>query len=71
MKHLAIVGCIFGAIFQLHSQGYIVPNGVVYVGFNGIGYQIAVIQNPTNSDYSGFFLAPASKTLPRYKHISI
>lgn len=68
LKHLVILGCLFRTVLQLHSQGYIVQNGVVYVGFNGSGYQIGVIQNPTNIngfvDYTGFSLDPKGKTPP-------
>ena len=54
MKYLAIICCFFGIILQLHSQGFIVPNGVSSGGNN----MIFVSQNPTNSDYTGFALAP-------------
>ena len=62
LKRLAIVSCLFGAIFQLRSQGYIVPNGVSLSPGNttGIGSIITVIQNPTAGDYTGFSLAPQS-----------
>ena len=48
------------------SQGYIIPNGVTYAGYTSIfgGYEIDVIQNPTNSDYTGFALEPKGKTPP-------
>ena len=52
-------------VLQLKSQGYIVPNGVTFVGFDFTGgYQTTVIQNPTNGDYTGFDLTPQGKTLP-------
>lgn len=59
-KHLAVVCCLFGAILKLHSQGYIVPNGVTIIPGNstGAGSQINVIQNPTNGDYTGFNFKP-------------
>jgi hypothetical protein len=57
-KHLAIIACLFAAIIQLHSQGYIVPNGVSYFIDAGLGYEIRVIQDPTDGDYGGFFLNP-------------
>lgn len=63
-KHLTTAGCLFGMILQLHAQGYIIPNGVTSLGFNGAGYEIHVIQNPTNADYTGFSLDPMGKTLP-------
>ena len=54
LKRFAISCCFFGATFQLHSQGYIVPNGVIPVGQN----QIDVMHDPANSYYTGFFLFP-------------
>ena len=57
-------GFLFMTMLQLHSQGYIVPNGV-YSGSVGFGaYEIDVIQNPANSDFTGFFLRPQGKTEP-------
>ncbi len=66
LKELFVIICILGATLQLRSQGYIVTDGVVYVGYSGIfqGYQIGVIQNPTNGDYTAFALSPKSKTPP-------
>jgi hypothetical protein len=66
MKYIGILGCMLGTIFQLHSQGYIVPNGViVYTGYTGPGTEIDVLYNPTDvppttGDYTGFFLIPQS-----------
>ena len=53
---LFLVYCCFSAIFRLHSQGYIVPNGVTSVG--SPSYLFSVIQNPTSGDYTGFILKP-------------
>jgi hypothetical protein len=39
------------------AQGYLVPNGVTITGF-GNGYEIKVLQNPTNQDFTGFILFP-------------
>ena len=51
--------------FRLYSQGYIVPNGVIYGGYiPGAGYQINVIHDPTNMLYTGFGLIPQGKTPP-------
>ena len=62
LKCLAVVCCLFVAIFQLHSQGYIVPNGIIYVGSSFGGYQVAVLHNPDlpldGSSYTGFILIP-------------
>jgi len=43
-----VIALVLGTILRLHSQGYIVPNGVTYAGFNGLGYGINVIHDPTN-----------------------
>ena len=64
IRILAIIGFFCGVIPQLHSQGYIVLNGV-YPGNVSI-HEIDVLQNPTNSDYTGFFLIPQGKTQPAF-----
>ena len=69
LKCLTFVVCLFSTIFQLHSQGYLVANGVTYPGFNGIGYEAHVIQNPTNSDYTGFQLKPQNTDTFRFDPI--
>ena len=59
LKQLIILGFNFGIAFQLHAQGYIVPNGVTYAGNDpNFGSIIHVLQNPTNSDHTGFLLRP-------------
>src|ERR1051326_9486649 len=63
-KHIAITGCMIGAALHLHAQGYIVPNGVTFLGFDSFGYQTHVIQNPTNGNYTGFDLVPQNQTPP-------
>ena len=62
LKYLLMIGYLVGTTLQLHSQGYIVPNGVTYAGYFPplVGYEIHVIQNPANGDYSGFSLNPVS-----------
>ena len=58
LKHAAIVCCLFGIVLQLHSQGYIVPNGVIT---NFISGEISVLHNPadpSNGGYTGFYLLP-------------
>lgn len=60
---LAIAACLFGMLFNLHSQGYIVPNGVTTNYIPGSG-EISVIYNPTSLYYTGFFLNSIGKTLP-------
>lgn len=65
MKLLASISLLFAALLNVHAQGYIVPNGVTYLGLNTFGgYEIRVLQNPTNSDYTGFWLKPAGMTPP-------
>jgi hypothetical protein len=56
-KRFAMIGCFFGTILQLCSQGYLVPNGVTYAGYFPpfIGYEIHVLQHPSG-DYTGFGL---------------
>ncbi len=59
LQPLVVLGFAFAAILQAFSQGYIVPNGVTYAGDTpGLGAEIHVLQNPTNADYTGFFLTP-------------
>jgi hypothetical protein len=59
IKLKTVVAFTFGTIVQLHSQGYIVPNGVNYGGYiPSIGSAIHVLQNPSNGDYTGFNLPP-------------
>ena len=57
----------FAAIPSLHSQGYIVPNGVTYVGYtSGMGYRIRV-QNPNSLiGYSEFSLNPVGGNMYDY-----
>ena len=59
LKNLPIIVFICSSILRLHSQGYIVANGVTYAGNTpGLGTEIHVLQNPTNGDYTGFTLPP-------------
>ncbi len=57
IRFFAIAGCFFAAVFQLHSQGYIVPNGITIKpgGTTGAGSEIDV-QGPTS--HSGFNMEP-------------
>jgi hypothetical protein len=65
-RFATFLACLFGAILQLHSQGYLVPNGVTYAGTfsGGGGYGINVVHDPTNGYSTGFDLVPLGKTLP-------
>jgi len=65
LKQLVAIAFIFKAILQLHAQGYIVPNGVVYSGLNFLGgYEIDVLHDPVNLYYTGFMLYPNGITPP-------
>lgn len=56
-KTMTVFIITLGMAFRLHSQGYIVPNGVSYGGYNSLfGSLIEVLQNPTNGNYTGFYL---------------
>ena len=57
LNHLMIIAFLFVAVFQSYAQGYIVPNGVAQGSFgNAIGF--TVIQDPSDGDFTGFFLSP-------------
>ena len=61
MKNIrvTVICCFLGFIFNAHSQGYIVPNGVIYVDNSPSSIsEIDVIQNPLNLDYTGFLFTP-------------
>ena len=64
LKLLAALALAFGSTLELWSQGYIVPNGVVYAGYGGLGYEFHVIHDPANGAYTGFFLRPEGVTPP-------
>jgi hypothetical protein len=66
MKWFGIIGCVFCVIFRVCAQGYIVPDGVIFSGFQSFGYEVDVLHNPTNpaNNYTGFFLDPNGKTPP-------
>jgi len=61
---------MIGNLCPLYSQGYIIPNGITFFGFDGFGYQTQVIQNPTNSDYTGFDFVPNGKTPPSSHYVN-
>jgi hypothetical protein len=58
-KIIFLVAISFGEIHTI-AQGYIVPNGVIYVGFSPFagGNEIDVAHNPTNGNSTGFALVP-------------
>ena len=65
IKFTFVVAVVFLMKMQIHAQGYIIPGGVTYGNSDLFtGTEIDVIQNPTNSDYTGFALEPKGKTPP-------
>jgi len=66
---VGIVVLVLGFV-QARAQGYIVPNGVIFNGFDGIGYSVSVIQNPATGDYTGFDLNPVGKTPPSSPYVN-
>ena len=48
----------------------IVPHGVTFNGFDGLGYSVFVIQSPTTGDYTGFDLNPVGRTPPSSPYIN-
>jgi hypothetical protein len=69
LKHIWMVAFIFATILRLNAQGYIVPNGVVYLGFTANGYSIEVLHDPARLYYTGFFLDPFNTTYFQYDYI--
>jgi hypothetical protein len=63
-KCLALAFCSVNLTFHTYAQGFIVPNGVRFNGFDGLGYSVAVTQDPATGDYTGFDLNPIGKTPP-------
>jgi len=62
---ICISALLLAAAIQLNAQGYVVPNGVSYVGLNfGGGYEIDVVHDPTNYYSTGFSFYPQGKTPP-------
>jgi hypothetical protein len=60
---LAIIACALAFAKGVKAQGYIVPNGVTYIGLDFVGaYETQVLQNPTNGDYTAFLLKPQNQT---------
>ena len=55
-KCFVFAGCFFGKLILLQAQGFIVPNGVTLTRNSPVVTSIHVLQNPTNSDFTGFFL---------------
>lgn len=66
-----ILGFVFGAVLQLHSQGYIVPNGIVS-NYGGLFFpgEIDVLHDPANptsgSSYTGFIFRPQGPNTFRF-----
>jgi hypothetical protein len=70
LAYLAFVLYMLGALIQVHAQGYIVPNGVTFNGFDGVGYSVFVTQNPSTGDYTGFDLNPVGETPPSSPYVN-
>ncbi len=65
LQYLVVLVLAFGTVVQLSGQGYIVPNGVTYLGLNFAGaYEIDVIHDPTNAYSTGFYFSPKGETPP-------
>jgi hypothetical protein len=59
---VSAISCLLMGVLQLHSQGYIVPNGVTYIGLDFAGfYETQVLQKPTG-DFTAFLLGPQNQT---------
>ena len=75
LRLLAVAALAFGNTLELRAQGYMVPNGVVYVGSsNGVPYEVDVIHDPTNLYYTGFFLHPpvgTSNTFQFFTYVDV
>jgi len=75
MKKLAIILLVSSTLIQLHSQGYIVPSGVV-VNFGGLFFpgEIDVLHNPANptsgGSYTGFLLNPINANTFQYSPVA-
>lgn len=70
MKLLASISLLFAALLNVHAQGYIVPDGVLYGGYQPpVGYKVSVMHDPDNlnplySPYTQFWLNPVGKSQP-------
>jgi hypothetical protein len=51
MKTIGIIGCSLALALTIQAQGYLVPNGVTFLPS---GFTTVVMQNPTNTDTTGF-----------------
>jgi hypothetical protein len=70
MKQFVTIVFLIGAAIRLYSQGYVIPNGVAFNSYDGLGYSVFVTQNPTNGDYTGFDLIPAGRTPPSSLYVN-
>src|SRR5665213_1051045 len=60
LQHFTIMFCLFGAVLKLHSQGSLVPNGVVATLFAG---EID-LNWPQETQINGFSLTPSGEQQP-------
>lgn len=52
-----VISLLCAVTSQSQAQGYIVPNGVTFIGYQpGFGYEIDVVHDPVNFYSTGFFL---------------
>lgn len=67
LKQWLLFAVAFGSILRVHSQGYIVQNGVI-TNYSGafLPGEISVLYNPNNLYYTGFALEPTGKTQPTF-----
>jgi len=65
MKSFVTTVFAFASVIGMQAQGYIVPNGIYPNASGGLpGYEIDILQNPTNGDYTAFTLIPVGRTPP-------
>jgi len=64
IKSSAILACIFAAILQAQSEGYIVPNGISYDDHRGAFTTVTILRNPSAGDVTRFALRPSFIVFP-------
>ena len=68
---LVVIVMTFATVNQVCAQGNLVPAGVTYAGFNGLGYGINVIHDPNNGFATGFYLDPNGKSTPTSPYVNM
>ena len=71
INYLAALALNLGIVAQLHSQGYIVPMGVI-TNYSGafLPGEISVLHDPINGSYTGFALIPNGETPPTFPYVN-